>query len=197
MKRELCSATQVVTAVPLRHVRSGLTVLACSCHVLSSYMSPHIQYLQVVVMLAGLHELWSASRTDSIVLCGDFNTTPTDAAYDYITRGWVKRSHRVFEVAAQAECVLPDVPPAPFVMKSSFKSCAGQEPPFSLYTPGFHGCLDYIFFATRDEQRGAFEPVATLGMPSEVFVASHVGMPSEMYPSDHLSLVTCFRTHAK
>uniref|UniRef100_A0A7C9DYK7 Poly(A)-specific ribonuclease n=2 Tax=Opuntia streptacantha TaxID=393608 RepID=A0A7C9DYK7_OPUST len=72
----------------------------------------------------------------SVIVTGDFNSTPGDQVYNYLISG---NSTSVPTV----EC--PDELPIPL---SSVYACTRGEPPFTNYTPDFTGTLDYIFFLT-------------------------------------------------
>jgi CCR4-NOT transcription complex subunit 6 len=85
-----------------------------------------------------------------------------------------------------------------FVFNSAAKEAWGSEPLFTNRTPGFTGCLDYIFFSAKN----FFEVSEILEMPfgsdgsgvvgeeekeAEV-LGSFPPIPNEVWPSDHLAV---------
>ncbi|XP_074268903.1 carbon catabolite repressor protein 4 homolog 4 [Silene latifolia] len=110
--------------------------------------------------------------TPSVIVTGDFNSTPGSEVYNYLISGSSGGQHTV-------EC--PDKLPIPL---SSFYGCSRGEPPFTNCTPGFTGTLDYIFFTPS----GSIKPVRFLELPDSDSPSVEGGLPNYQHPSDHLPI---------
>ncbi|CAA7411144.1 unnamed protein product [Spirodela intermedia] len=106
----------------------------------------------------------------SIIVAGDFNSTPGDAVYRFMVSEDV--------VTAAAATTKPPVP-----LRSLYAS-AGGEPPFTNCTPGFTGTLDYIFFSGS----GRLRPIGLLQVPGPESPDVTGGLPNHRHPSDHLPI---------
>ncbi|KAG6499146.1 hypothetical protein ZIOFF_038902 [Zingiber officinale] len=99
--------------------------------------------------------------TPSVLVAGDFNSTPGDEVYQYIVS------------ASEA---------APIKL-SSLYATNGGEPPFTNCTPDFTGTLDYIFFSAC-----RLKPVSLLEVPGRDSPDIVGGLPNYHHPSDHLPI---------
>lgn len=84
--------------------------------------------------------------TPSLILSGDFNSTPGDKVYQYLISG---NSSSASSIKCVEELPLP---------LSSVYAFTGGEPPFTNCTPDFTNTLDYIFFSPSDR----LKPVSIL-----------------------------------
>ena len=66
----------------------------------------------------------------------------------------------------------------------SINMSAYADFPYTNYTGGFIGLLDYVFYETS-----AFELEKVIPIPSVEKVIEHTAMPSKVLPSDHCALV--------
>ena len=66
----------------------------------------------------------------------------------------------------------------------SISLSAYSDFPFTNYTSGFSGILDYLFYETS-----AFELLKVIPIPSLEKITELVALPSRTIPSDHLALV--------
>ena len=69
----------------------------------------------------------------------------------------------------------------------SLESACGQ-PVYTNYTPFFSGCLDYIFYDSKELIVSEVIP-----LPSHEQVIQNIALPSVLFPSDHLALISTFR----
>ncbi|XP_042405865.1 carbon catabolite repressor protein 4 homolog 4-like isoform X1 [Zingiber officinale] len=99
--------------------------------------------------------------TPSVLVAGDFNSTPGDEVYQYIV--------------STSEA-------APIKL-SSLYATNGGEPPFTNCTPDFTGTLDYIFFSGC-----RLKPVSLLEVPGRDSPDIVGGLPNYHHPSDHLPI---------
>lgn len=61
--------------------------------------------------------------------------------------------------------------------------------PFTNLTPGFQGCIDYIYYGSE----GPLVVTGALGGVSNEYIKQLVGLPSPHFPSDHISLLVEFK----
>lgn len=110
--------------------------------------------------------------TPSVIVAGDFNSTPGDKVYQYLISG-------NSSLAQVVEC-LEDIP----IPLCSVYAFTKGEPPFTNCTPGFTGTLDYIFFSPTDN----IKPVSFLELPEPDSPDVVGGLPNNSHPSDHLPI---------
>ncbi|XP_022140802.1 carbon catabolite repressor protein 4 homolog 4 [Momordica charantia] len=108
----------------------------------------------------------------SVLLAGDFNSTPGDKVYQYLVSG------------DSPECLEE----LPLPLCSVYSTILGTEPSFTNCTPGFTGTLDYIFFSPSDPIR----PISFLELPQSEWPEVIGGLPNNTYPSDHLPIAAEF-----
>ncbi|KAJ4837270.1 Carbon catabolite repressor protein 4 4 [Turnera subulata] len=114
--------------------------------------------------------------TPSVIVAGDFNSTPGDKVYQYLVSGNPSS-------ASEVECL--DEIPIPLC--SLYGSTRG-EPPFTNCTPDFTDTLDYIFFSPSD----SIKPVSLLELPEPKSPDVDGGLPNYYHPSDHLPIGAVF-----
>ncbi|CAM8886209.1 unnamed protein product [Rhodiola kirilowii] len=109
----------------------------------------------------------------SVIVTGDFNSTPGDKVYQYLTSGDPSS-------ASHPQCL--DELPIPLC--SVYAHTRGREPTFTNCTPDFTNTLDYIFFSLS----GRIKPVSFLELP-ELNSEDVTGcLPNLHHPSDHLPI---------
>ncbi|XP_052209691.1 carbon catabolite repressor protein 4 homolog 4 isoform X2 [Diospyros lotus] len=109
--------------------------------------------------------------TPSVMVAGDFNSTPGDKVYEYMISG--------SSSMGSPNCV-EDVP----MGLCSVYAFTRGEPAFTNCTPGFTGTLDYIFFSPL----GDVKPVSYLQLPELESPDVIGGLPNYHHPSDHLPI---------
>ncbi|KAH7834383.1 hypothetical protein Vadar_015458 [Vaccinium darrowii] len=108
----------------------------------------------------------------SVIVGGDFNSTPGDKVYQYLTSG----SSPMGSAIELSE----DLP----IPMCSFYAHTTGEPPFTNCTPDFTDTLDYIFFSPSDDIR----PASYLELPGPESPDVIGGLPNYYHPSDHLPI---------
>lgn len=116
----------------------------------------------------------------AVLFCGDFNSGPRTGVVELLTTGHVDSTHRDWTLCEDKEehCTTLS-----FSHDLNLFSACGF-PPFTNYTGGFKGTLDYIF-----ADKKYLEVESVLPLPSEDDLSSHFALPSVVMPSDHLALV--------
>ncbi|XP_042233315.1 2',5'-phosphodiesterase 12-like isoform X2 [Homarus americanus] len=163
---------------PLRVIVVGVTHL---------YFHPdadHIRLLQAGICIQILKQVMTLYQTKypdkdvALIFCGDFNSTPEFEVYRLMTSQFVdfddidwskKESEHVTGISLSHDLEL--------------ESACGC-PPYTNYTTGFYGCLDYIFYQTDK-----FTVKQVIPMPTHEEVTEHIALPSITFPSDHIPLI--------
>ena len=117
-------------------------------------------------------------RKVTVMLCGDFNSTPPFGVLEYMTGGSIGENHSDWRSQEGEEVV-----GLALEHQQKFISAAGT-PQFTNYTQGFKDCLDYIFI---EEEMLEVEQV--IPFPSEEELSQHIALPNIVFPSDHVAVV--------
>ncbi|CAO3644494.1 unnamed protein product [Mucor hiemalis] len=120
-----------------------------------------------------------------LVICGDFNSAPDSGVYEFFSKGVIQQNHDDFGSHCYGSYTTEGLSHS-FSLKSSYNSI--QELPFTNYTPGFKGVLDYIWHSSN-----TLEVVSLLGAIDSEYLSKVVGFPNAHFPSDHIPLVTELR----
>ncbi|XP_044450209.1 carbon catabolite repressor protein 4 homolog 4 isoform X2 [Aegilops tauschii subsp. strangulata] len=107
----------------------------------------------------------------SVIIAGDFNSTPGDKVYNYL-------------VSASSEST-----DEALIKLHSLYAENGGEPEFTNCTPGFTGTLDYIFLS----EGGSVKPTSLLRIPRGGSPDVEGGLPNFHHPSDHLPIGADFQ----
>ncbi|OVA18386.1 Endonuclease/exonuclease/phosphatase [Macleaya cordata] len=110
--------------------------------------------------------------TTSVIVCGDFNSTPGDKVYEYLVSG----NSAIIPPKENSEEL-------PIPLCSVYASIGG-EPSFTNCTPDFTDTLDYIFISPS----GHLKPVSFLELPGPESPDVVGGLPNYHHPSDHLPI---------
>uniref|UniRef100_A0ACD5TGU8 Uncharacterized protein n=1 Tax=Avena sativa TaxID=4498 RepID=A0ACD5TGU8_AVESA len=108
----------------------------------------------------------------SVIIAGDFNSTPGDKVYNYLVSGNSESKD--------------DEPP---INLCSLYAANGGEPEYTNYTPGFTGTLDYIFLSDGS----SIKPTSLLRLPRGDSADVEGGLPNFHHPSDHLPIGADFQ----
>ncbi|XP_068620853.1 2',5'-phosphodiesterase 12 [Battus philenor] len=148
----------------------------------------HIRLLQGGIVINWLKEIYDnllkkyPGKRISLILCGDFNSTPSCGIYQLYTTG-------------KAPNDLPDWQSKPSEAVSNLSlsqefslGSACGTPPFTNFTVGFADCLDYIFY-----DKSNLEVEQVIPFPSIEELQAHTALPSIVFPSDHIAIISDLR----
>ena len=133
------------------------------------------------------------------IVCGDFNSEPGSGVYDFLTSGSIGRDHdecvRAIITRLTARSFMSHVygnyttEGLTHRLKLRSAYSAIGELPFTNYTPGFKGVIDYIWYSAN-----ALNVTNLLGPVDEDYINKQVvGFPNAHFPSDHLRASACSR----
>ncbi|KAI8577796.1 hypothetical protein K450DRAFT_250045 [Umbelopsis ramanniana AG] len=122
----------------------------------------------------------SATQLPTII-CGDFNSVPSSGVYEFLSRGSVKQDHEDFGNHAYGAYTTEGLT-HDLNLRSAYSSL--NELPFTNYTPGYKGVLDYIFPSAN-----TFSVSGVLGPIDKEYISRQVGFPNPHFPSDHIPIM--------
>lgn len=110
------------------------------------------------------------------IVCGDFNSIPGSGVYEFLSNGGVAGNHEDF-----MDHIYGDYTAQGLAHKHTLKSSYSNigELPFTNYTPGFQGVLDYIWYNTN-----ALAITGLLGEVDKSYLEKVVGFPNAHFPSE-------------
>ncbi|XP_064117001.1 2',5'-phosphodiesterase 12-like isoform X2 [Macrobrachium nipponense] len=144
----------------------------------------HIRILQGGICMQLLQQIICLCQTKnqgkdvSLFFCGDFNSTPEFGIYRFMTTQLID-SEDVDWSSCPEECIKG----VEIYHNYEMESACGL-PPYTNYTVGFYGCLDYIFYQTDK-----FIVKKVIPMPTHEEVTEHTALPSITFPSDHIAII--------
>jgi CCR4-NOT transcription complex subunit 6 len=75
------------------------------------------------------------------IVCGDFNSVPDSGVYEFLTRGSIEKDHADFMSRIYGTYTSEGLSHR-LALKSAYSHIG--ELPFTNYTPGFQGAIDYL-----------------------------------------------------
>lgn len=174
---------------PGRGVAGRTHLCVVNTHLYANHQRPDVKLWQTMNLMREI-EQFIATRDLPLLLCGDFNSEPYSAVYEYLIQGAIQTLRPELDVAEHGTRVLPmDLQSYGhnIELASAMSTVFGGEPYFTNYTAKFKGTLDYIFYTPSK-----LRILAVSDMPEEydLIATSGDGLPSSCYPSDHLMLCT-------
>eukprot|EP01034_Spumella_vulgaris_P023683 gene23683-29928_t len=166
---------------------SRTNICVVNTHLYSNHQRADVKLWQSVNLMREVQHFITA-RDLPLILCGDFNSEPTSAVYEYMVTGAIEQSHPDLNIGQHSVRILPadaSLITHNIEMGSAMFSGMGTEPQFTNYTAKFKGTLDYIFYTPS---RLRIMAVTSLPEEDEIRASSGEGLPSTSYPSDHMML---------
>lgn len=209
IKERYTDRSDVILVTRLKYKFCDHEIVIANTHLVwvNEYI-PDVRYLQMGLAIKILNDYVNES-CHSYILCGDFNSLPTSAAYKLATSGGkigkddvsniMKETNDVdktmlttmVDVLSKLSLNLP--------LESSYAYILNSEPEVTNVDDEFECCLDYIFFGnnaakSRDSDTNASSllvPVSVLDFSPLPEIKKFLP-PSRVYPSDHFPLRTTF-----
>lgn len=124
-----------------------------------------------------------------LILCGDFNSTPTSTVYDLIMNGRLAEEHPDLQDRMYGNLKRHGMR-HPFHLKPAYDS--RDKLAFTNYTPDYVEVIDYIWYSTN-----AFQVTEVLGNIDKEYLRRVPAFPNYHFPSDHIPLASEFRIKGK
>lgn len=162
----------------------GHLLCVLNTHILADPGFTDVKLWQAHLLLRTLEQL--PDRNMPLLVCGDFNSTPDSAVYEYCLQGSVRQDHEDFRsdpcgILKQLHCGHS------IRLQTSYDQCNGREAQYTNYTEDFKGTLDYIWFTSE-----SLSVLAISQVDDESQLMQETALPSSTRPSDHISLVATF-----
>lgn len=162
----------------------GHLLCVVNTHILADPGYTDVKLWQAHLLLRSLENL--PLKHAPMLVCGDFNSTPDSAVYEYMRQGSVRQNHADLQTDP---CNLLQHFSVQHNLKvaTAYETCNGREAEYTNFTEEFRGTLDYIWF-TSD----SLTVLAISQVDEEAQLTQETALPSSTRPSDHVSLVATF-----
>jgi CCR4-NOT transcription complex subunit 6 len=110
------------------------------------------------------------------IICGDFNSEPHSAVYDFFSRGQVPAGHEDFMNYEYGSYTTRGMSHR-LGLRSAYSTIG--ELPLTNHTPGFAGAIDYIWF-----NQSNLSVTNLLGEIDKDYISKVVGFPNAHFPSE-------------
>jgi len=166
-----------------RGQNGGHLLCVVNTHILADPGFTDVKLWQAHLLVQTLEKDFSDTP---MLVCGDFNSTPQSAVYEYLRRGMLRGDH---EELQNDPCGLLEYLRIghSLRMSTAYETCNGKEAEYTNYTEDFKGTLDYIFFSAD-----SLAVLAVSQVDEEAQLQQETALPSSTRPSDHVSLVATF-----
>ncbi|GAA5983210.1 hypothetical protein JCM11641_006851 [Rhodosporidiobolus odoratus] len=123
------------------------------------------------------------------VICGDFNSTPDSGVYEYLNSGSLEPTHADLQGYTYGNYTQDGLSHR-LSLKSAYGNfgAGGELMPFTNFTPGFKGTIDYIWYTAS-----SVGVQGVLGEVDHTYLQDCVGFPNCHFASDHASLLAAFK----
>ncbi|KAK0179659.1 hypothetical protein PV327_005391 [Microctonus hyperodae] len=173
-----------VLIVTLRSLENPKEILVIgNTHLYFHPDADHIRLLQAYYALTACQNTAAKIREKhpehnvTLMLCGDFNSTPVDGVYELLTKKRIPEDHKDWN-SNQSE----KVDGVSLVHDLSIASACGT-PEYTNFTVEFADCLDYIYY-----ESDKLNVTQVVPMPSKDELSLHGAIPSVVFPSDHIAI---------
>ncbi|CXI81381.1 carbon catabolite repressor protein 4, putative [Plasmodium berghei] len=198
-------------------------VIVANTHIIANPEATYVKIWQTQILVKVIEYLkinfiQKYEIIPSIIICGDFNSTPNSAVYQLLYKKKCFPTHH--DINSDEHGLLEYLPMSHNLnLKSAYaiSNFLSQtinteesinniiinntidldkfEPPFTNYTSNFIGCLDYIFYNDED-----LNIISTVNIPdenqliqeSQIYHLSSSALPSPIRSSDHFPLIAKF-----
>ncbi|TDH72254.1 uncharacterized protein CCR75_003267 [Bremia lactucae] len=194
--------------VVLRKSQSGPLMCIANVHIFSNPKFPDVKMWQTSMLEKQLERV-TLRRNLPTILCGDFNSEPTSAVYEFMTQNHVSLHHPDIQYApSQLANIYASLDLEQHIgFASAYASIFGAEPEYTNYTGGrsfvsasiliswysvlgrWKGVLDYVWYTPE-----TLMPFAGLRVhPPQVLEGfSKTALPNCQFLSDHVPLCLDF-----
>ncbi|KAI9333388.1 Endonuclease/exonuclease/phosphatase [Pilaira anomala] len=161
-------------------------ILVANSHIHWDPSHADVKLVQVGVLMDEINKFSSkhtSSATDKMptIICGDFNSAPDSGVYEFFSKGTIQQDHDDFGNHSYGTYTTEGLS-HPLSLKSAYSNVG--ELPFTNYTPGFKGVLDYIWYTTN-----TLDIISLLGSIDNEYLSKVVGFPNAHFPSDHIPIM--------
>ncbi|KAG0147068.1 hypothetical protein CROQUDRAFT_656525 [Cronartium quercuum f. sp. fusiforme G11] len=206
MFNRVMTKDNIAVIAMLEHRRSGARQLVANVHIHWDPEFRDVKLIQTAMLIEQVGALadrfaklpprshtssgvpaprYSSGVEIPIIVCGDFNSVPSSGVYDYLSSGSLEPTHDDFATHHYGPYTTHGVRHG-LALRSAYSHLG--ELPFTNYTPGFKGVIDYIFYST-----GSLAVTGLLGKIDETYLDKVVGFPNAHFASDHVPVLAEFK----
>jgi CCR4-NOT transcription complex subunit 6 len=186
----------IAVACLLRHKQDGYRLIVANAHFHWDPLYSDVKLVQVGLLLEELEDLaskWSKRKEDKsltssekipLVICADVNSIPGSGVDEYVLKGAIDGNHPDWKGHRYGKFTEAGMT-HPFNLKSAYGQGPGGKEilPFTNYTPGFQGVIDYIWYGTS-----GLNVEAVMDGPETAYIENVVGFPDAHFPSEYYSI---------
>nr|CCA14064.1 carbon catabolite repressor protein putative [Albugo laibachii Nc14] len=165
---------------------SGPMLCVANVHIFSNPKFPDVKMWQTFTLVKKIERILSG-RDLPVVLCGDFNSEPSSAVYQFLSRNHVASDHEdlqplasVFNSIEIAHCL---------ALASSYASVFRSEPEYTNYTGHWTGVVDYVWYTPSNL---ALFAALKMHSPETLEAYAKTPLPNCQHTSDHVPLCLDF-----
>lgn len=174
---------------------SGIRLMLANIHTIWDTRFRDVKVLQVAMLMDEVSNLangfaknpprcvpkdkapkYNSGSEIPLIVCGDFNSLPSSGVYEYLSHGSIDKEHEDF-MGLDYGNYIKDGRKHPFSLKSAYGRLG--ELPFTNYTPGFKGAIDYIWHTSN-----SLEVIGLLKEIDRAYLDGVVGFPNAHFPSE-------------
>eukprot|EP00049_Salpingoeca_infusionum_P018678 m.358289 g.358289 ORF g.358289 m.358289 type:complete len:495 (-) comp18103_c0_seq1:768-2252(-) len=162
----------------------GKKVVVCNLHLTWDPQFKDVKVIQTMLALNAMQEFMKENKLMDlpVLLTGDFNSLPDSGVYEFLSTQKISLDNPDLEGYDFEAALLGLGLEHPFKLRSAYTT----ELPYTNYTIGFTGIIDYIWYTQH------LVPTALLGPVNEAEMEVLDGCPNAYFPSDHISLCAEF-----
>lgn len=173
-------------AAPPRPTGTNLLCVV-NTHLYSNVNFPEVKIWQAMSLMGEIEKLLH-NKDVPLLLCGDLNSDPQSAVYEFLVSGslgldrWSELLSLQDPLTAKilSQCSISHN----IDLSSAMRTALSEEPGYTYFTAHYKGTLDYILYSTAK-----LRVLAVSSLPeAEDLEACGGCLPSAAYPSDHLML---------
>ena len=170
----------------LRHLKTKSDMIVGNVHLHWNSVFSDVRLMQAIFLSEEMEKYTSQYPNAAILLCGDFNSFPSDGIYEFLTKGHLSTEHPEFLSHSYTDRKSFE---HGLDLRDAYGLDSNSTPllPFTNYTPAFKAIIDYIYYRPNK-----LSVLGVLGGLPDDFVKQVVGLPNEYFPSDHISLLAEF-----
>ncbi|GAA5981819.1 hypothetical protein JCM10908_004620 [Rhodotorula pacifica] len=207
MFNRVMTKDNIAVVTLLEHRASGARLIVANAHVTWEPQFRDVKLVQVAILMEELNKIsndfarlparqnlaegydkaphYANGSKIPTIICGDFNSEPGSGVYDYLASGHVEKNHGDFMDHVYGDYAVKGASHG-FKLKSAYSHV--NELPFTNFTPGFTGAIDYIWYTAP-----SLGVQGLLGDLDPEYLSTTVGFPNCHFPSDHIPIMSVLK----
>ncbi|KAK6355265.1 Glucose-repressible alcohol dehydrogenase transcriptional effector [Orbilia brochopaga] len=196
----------IATIVYLENKLTGARIIVANAHLFWNPQFEDVKLIQTAVLMEELGKIANKYATNPppskiqkvegepeisevkypngasvpLLVCGDFNSLGDSGVYELMTKGSIGPHHPTLGNRDYGPYNEEGISHS-FNLKSAYSIF--PDFPFTNYTPGFSGVIDYIWYSTN-----CMQVTGLLGEVDKEYMSKVAGFPNVHFPSDHLMI---------